>query len=113
MLTTFFDDIVTVMSIGHGVVILTVIFTHRIVLSKIIGNDDSSVEVKRIIDNSNKSNQEEDSFIEDVSDEVPSKEQNNDENSEIWQEDVDVDWDAEQEQPQIDNIEWDETIDLD
>ena len=113
MLTTFFDDIVTVMSIGHGVVIVTVIFTHRIVLSKIIGNDDSSVEVKRIIDNSNKSNQEEDPFIEDVSNEVPSKEQNNDENGEVWQEDVDVDWDAEQEQPQIDNIEWDETIDLD
>ena len=110
MLTTFFDDIVTVMSIGHGVVIVTVIFTHRIVLSKIIGNDDSSVEVKRIID---KSNQQEDPYIEDVSHKAPSKEQNNDENDEVWQEDVDVDWDAEQEQPQIDNIEWDETIDLD
>ena len=113
MLTTFFDDIVTVMSIGHGVVIVTVIFTHKLVLSKIIGNDDSSVEVKRIIDNSNKSNQEEDQYIEDVSNKVPSKEQNNNENHEVWQEDVDVDWDAEQKQPQIDNIEWDETIDLD
>ena len=95
MLTTFFDDIVTVMSIGHGVVIVTVIFIHRLILSKIIGNDDSTVEVKRIIDNSNKSDHEEES------------------NVEVWQEDADVDWDAEQEQPKIDNIEWDETIDLD
>ena len=95
MLPTFFDDIVTVMSIGHGVVIVTVIFIHRLILSKIIGNDDSSVEVKRIMENSNKSNHEEES------------------NEEVWQEDADVDWDAEQEQPQIDNIEWDETIDLD
>ncbi len=113
MLTTFFDDIVTVMSIGHGVVIVTVIFIHRLILSKIIGNDDSSVEVKRIMDNSNRSNHEEDSNVEDTPSEIPTNKQNDDENDEVWQEDADVDWDAEQEQPQIDNIEWDETIDLD
>tara|TARA_B100000965_G_scaffold404398_1_gene435014 strand:- start:1988 stop:3361 length:1374 start_codon:yes stop_codon:yes gene_type:complete len=113
MLTTFFDDIVTVMSIGHGVVIVTVIFIHRLILSKIIGNDDSSVEVKRIIDDSNKSNHEEESNIEDAPTKTPSNKQNNDSNDEVWQEDDDVDWDAEKEQPQIDNIEWDETIDLD
>ena len=113
MLTTFFDDIVTVMSIGHGVVIVTVIFIHRLILSKIIGNDDSSVEVKRIIDNSIKSNHEEESNLEDVPNETPSNKQNNDANDEVWQEDADVDWDAEQEQPKIDDIEWDETIDLD
>ncbi|DAC54609.1 MAG TPA: hypothetical protein HA359_01940 [Candidatus Poseidoniaceae archaeon] len=113
MLTTFFDDIVTVMSIGHGVVIVTVIFIHRLILSKIIGNDDSSVEVKRIMDNSKKSNHEEESNVEDISNEIPNNKQNDDENDEVWQEDSDVDWDAEQEQPQIDNIEWDETIDLD
>ena len=50
------------MSIGHGVVIVTVIFIHRLILSKIIGNDDSSVEVKRIMDNSKKSNHEEESM---------------------------------------------------
>ena len=47
------------------------------------------------------------------SNEIPNNKQNDDENDEVWQEDTDVDWDAGQEQPQIDNIEWDETIDLD
>ena len=101
------------MSIGHGVVIVTVIFIHRLILSKIIGNDDSSVEVKRIMDNSKKSKHEEESNVEDISNEIPNNKQNDDENDEVWQEDSDVDWDAEQEQPQIDTIEWDETIDLD
>jgi hypothetical protein len=65
------------------------------------------------MDNSNRSNHEEDSNVEDTPSEIPTNKQNDDENDEVWQEDADVDWDAEQEQPQIDNIEWDETIDLD
>ena len=32
---------------------------------------------------------------------------------EVWQEDDDVDWNKEKKQIQIDNVEWDETIDLD
>ena len=32
---------------------------------------------------------------------------------EIWQEDDDVDWDKQRELVQIDNVEWEETIDLD
>jgi hypothetical protein len=32
---------------------------------------------------------------------------------EVWQEDDDVDWNKQKEQTQIDDIEWNETIDLD
>ena len=50
MLTTFFDDIKIVMSIGHAVVIITVLHVHKIVLRNIIDKDNTSVDVSRIME---------------------------------------------------------------
>ena len=44
MLVTFFDDIKTVMVFGHSVVVITVIFTHRLVLTRIINTDNNGNE---------------------------------------------------------------------
>ena len=112
MLTTFFDDIKTVMMLGHGLVILTVLISHKVVLTKIISHDNTTVDVQRIVKESKPAQTEI---------EVDNQESNKDEiqsdesidSAEVWQEDADVDWDAESEQPQIDNVEWDEVIEID
>ena len=52
MLTTFFDDIKIVMSIGHAVVIITVIYVHKLVLGSVIEKDNTSVDVSRIMEES-------------------------------------------------------------
>ena len=112
MLTTFFDEIKTVMMLGHGLVILTVLISHKVVLTKIISHDNTTVDVQRIVNESKPAQTEI---------EVDNQESNKDEiqsdesidSAEVWQEDADVDWDAESEQPQIDNVEWDEVIEID
>ena len=53
MLTSFFDDIKTVMLIGHCLVVLTVLIMHKVTLSKIIGTDDYSIVVRRITSSQN------------------------------------------------------------
>ena len=112
MLTTFFDEIKTVMMLGHGLVILTVLISHKVVLTKIISHDNTTVDVQRIVKESKPAQTE----IEVDNQESNKDEIQNDESSdstEVWQEDADVDWDAESEQPQIDNVEWDEVIEID
>ena len=113
MLTTFFDDIKMVMSIGHAVVIITVLHVHKIVLRNIIDKDNTSVDVSRIMEESESSTHKEDTKIEIIQTEFESNSNEKQESEEVWQEDNDVDWNKEQKQVEIDNIEWDETIDLD
>ena len=113
MLTTFFDDIKIVMSIGHAVVIVTVIYVHKIVLQNIIEKDNTSVDVSRILQDSELSTDTEDTEIDIIQAKIESNSAKQQDSQEVWQEDNNVDWDKEQEQVQIDNIEWDETIDLD
>ena len=112
MLTTFFDDIKTVMMLGHGLVILTVLISHKVVLTKIISHDNTTVDVQRIVKESKPAQTEiEVDNQESNKDEIQSDESSD--STEVWQEDADVDWDAESEQPQIDNVEWDEVIEID
>ena len=112
MLTTFFDEIKTVMMLGHGLVILTVLISHKVVLTKIISHDNTTVDVKRIVNESKPAQTEIGVDNQESSkDEIQSNE--NSDSTEVWQEDVDVDWDAKSEQPQIDNVEWDEVIEID
>lgn len=112
MLTTFFDEIKTVMMLGHGLVILTVLISHKVVLTKIISHDNTTVDVQRIVKESKPAQTEiEVDNQESNKDEIQSDESSD--STEVWQEDADVDWDAESEQPQIDNVEWDEVIEID
>ena len=111
MLVTFFDDIKTVMVFGHSVVVITVIFTHRLVLTRIINTDNTTVEVNRILTSNettkNVANSGNDAFpASDKTSDSPTKE------SDAWQEDSDVDWDAQKPQ-EIPDVDWDQPIDLD
>ena len=112
MLTTFFDDIRIVMSIGHAVVIITVIYVHKIVLTNIIRKDNTSVDVSRILQDTELSTNNKDNEIKTSQTKFQSDSAQNLDSEEIWQED-DVDWDKQRELVQIDNVEWEETIDLD
>ena len=113
MLTTFFDDIKIVMSIGHAVVVITIFYVHKLVLGKVIQKDNTSVDVKRIVGDTEASKITEEKQIELVQTKLKSSTTTKQESAEVWQEDNDVDWDSEKKQVQIDDIEWDETIDLD
>ena len=101
------------MSIGHAVVIITVFYVHKLVLGNIIDKDNTSVDVSRIVEESELSTNTEDTEIEIIQTKFKSDSTQNLESEEVWQEDDDVDWNKEQEQVQIDNVEWDETIDID
>ena len=113
MLTTFFDDIKIVMSIGHSVVIITVFFAHKLVLRNLIDKDNITVEVSRIVGNSEPSTAPKHDDIEIVQTKFGSAAETKPKSEEVWQEDDDVDWNKAQQQVQIDNIEWDEAIELD
>lgn len=111
MLTTVFDDITTVMQIGHAVVIIAVIVIHRKVLTDIIGQDNLAVEVSRIVEH-NRDSKEEEPEIEqlDDPDETPVETESQEES---WQEDHDVDWENDEEIPVIEDVEWDSIIEVD
>ncbi|MAH08735.1 MAG: hypothetical protein CL961_03610 [Euryarchaeota archaeon] len=111
MLTTVFDDITTVMQIGHAVVIIAVIVIHRKVLTDIIGQDNLAVEVSRIVEH-NRDSKEEEPEIEqlDDPDETPVETESQEES---WQEDQDVDWENDEEIPVIEDVEWDSIIEVD
>ncbi len=111
MLTTVFDDITTVMQIGHAVVIIAVLFIHRKVLNDIIGQDNLAVEVSRIVDHNSGSKAEapEDEQLEDTGD-TPTE---TDTAEESWQEDHDVDWENSETVPVIEDVEWDTIIEVD
>lgn len=111
MLTTVFDDITTVMQIGHTVVIIAVIVIHRKVLTDIIGQDNLAVEISRIVEH-NKVSKEEKKEIEqlDDPDETPLETESQEES---WQEDHDVDWEVDEDIPVIEDVEWDSIIEVD
>ena len=111
MLTTVFDDITTVMQIGHAVVIIAVIVIHRKVLTDIIGQDNLAVEVSRIVEH-NRDSKEEEPEIEqlDDPDETPVETESQEES---WQEDHDVDWENDEDIPVIEDVEWDSIIEVD
>ena len=111
MLTTVFDDITTVMQIGHAVVIIAVIVIHRKVLIDIIGQDNLAVEVSRIVEH-NRDSKEEEPEIEqlDDPDETPVETESQEES---WQEDHDVDWENDEDIPVIEDVEWDSIIEVD
>lgn len=111
MLTTVFDDITTVMQIGHAVVIIAVIVIHRKVLTHIIGQDNLAVEVSRIVEH-NRDSKEEEPEIEqfDDPDETPVETESQEES---WQEDHDVDWENDEDIPVIEDVEWDSIIEVD
>jgi hypothetical protein len=113
MLTTFFDDIKIVMSMGHAVVIITVIYVHKLVLGNVIEKDNTSVDVNRILEESKPLTSPGDNSIEVVQTNFESNTLAKSNTEEVWQEDDDVDWNKQKEQTQIDDIEWNETIDLD
>lgn len=113
MLTTFFDDIKIVMSIGHAVVIITVIYVHKLVLGSVIEKDNTSVDVSRIMEESESPTIRNENPIEMVQTKIESKPSTNPNSVEVWQEDDDVDWNKQKKQIQIDDVEWNETIDLD
>ena len=82
------------------------------VLTKIISHDNTTVDVQRIVKESKPAQTEiEVDNQESNKDEIQSDESSD--STEVWQEDADVDWNAESEQPQIDNVEWDEVIEID
>lgn len=109
MLTSFFDDIKTVMLIGHSIVVITVIILHKRVLQKIIGVDDYDVEIQRI--SSDNTQDSESTRYKAKASKVTSGVEETDHQE--WQEDDDVDWEAGQTAPQIEGVDWDEAIDLD
>ena len=113
MLTTFFDDIKIVMSIGHAVVIITVIYVHKLVLGSVIEKDNTSVDVNRIMEESESLTIQGENPIEMVQTKIEFNPSTNPDSEEIWQEDDDVDWNKQKKQVQIDDVDWSETIDLD
>ncbi len=106
MLTNVFDDISIVMQIGHGVVILTVLVIHKKVLVSVIGKDDIEIEVKRILANDNELNSES-SITEE------NEYESDEEVDEAWQEDDDVDWSVPPNSAIIEDVEWEEVIEVD
>ena len=109
MLTSFFDNIKIVMLIGHSVVILTVVLLHKRVLNNVIATDDYGVDISRITaDEKTDSDNKHSNDATEVSLKTSSDGQET-----VWQEDTDVDWEKPPSEPQIDDVDWDEAIDLD
>ena len=115
MLTNVFDEITTVMTIGHIIVILTVIYIHRKILVNVFSKHDDEIIVKRLAEKSNV-NLENDST--DSNEQEVLLGNGSDiklEESEDWQEDEDVDWDKKEEANTIsEDVEWEkEVIEMD
>ena len=114
MLTNVFDEITTVMTIGHIIVILTVIYVHRKVLTNVLSKHDDEIIVKRLAEKSTFDNQTDS----DGSDVIKEQNENNDaktssesEESESWQEDEDVDWEKKSEGNTIsEDVEWEQEL---
>ena len=114
MLTNVFDEITTVMTIGHIIVILTVIYVHRKVLTNVLSKHDDEIIVKRLAEKSTFDNQTDS----DGSDVIKEQNENNDaknstesEESDSWQEDEDVDWQKKSEGNTIsEDVEWEQEL---
>ena len=118
MLTNVFDEITTVMTIGHIIVILTVIYTHRKILINVFSKHDDEIIVKRLAEKSNIEVKNDSNDSSDVSEQevLPSNSSDvKSEESEDWQEDEDVDWDKKEEGNTIsEDVEWEkEVIEMD
>ena len=114
MLTNVFDDITTVMTIGHIIVILTVIYVYRKVLINVFSKHDDEIIAKRLAEKSTSSSQvvSDNTTTSDNEEISPSNSSNDEiEKSEDWQEDEDVDWEKKSEGVTIsEDVEWEEEI---
>ena len=78
-----------------------------------IEKDNTSVDVNRIMEESESLTIQDENPIEMVQTKIESNPSTNPNSEEVWQEDDDVDWNKQKKQIQIDDVEWNETIDLD
>ena len=115
MLTNVFDEITTVMTIGHSVVVLTVIYVYRKVLLNVFSKHDDGVLMRRLAANIEVKTEETEDDESDIEETVTEIEIDvDDSEDEDWQEDSDVDWDKESDDKTIStDVEWEETIELD
>ncbi len=118
MLTNVFDEITTVMTIGHIIVILTVIYIHRKILLNVFSKHDDEIIVKRLAEKSNIEVENDSNGSTDLSDQEVLPDNSSEikhEESEDWQEDEDVDWDKKEEGNTIsEDVEWEkEVIEMD
>ena len=115
MLTNVFDDITTVMTIGHSVVVITVIYVYRKVLINVFSKHDDGVLMRRLASNiepKTEAIEDDESDLEETVTEIePDADDSKDED---WQEDTDVDWEKESDDKTISSdVEWEDTIELD
>ena len=115
MLTNVFDEITTVMTIGHSVVVITVIYVYRKVLLNVFSKHDDGVLMRRLAANIEVKNEETEYDESDIEETVTEIEIDvDDSEDEDWQEDSDVDWDKENDDKTIStDVEWEDTIELD
>ena len=117
MLTNVFDEITTVMTIGHGVVIITVIYVYRKVLMNVYSKHDDGVIVRRLAEKAKtnqKATEENDSTGEEHEDLVENQPNDEETTDDDWQEDNDVDWDNKADENTISSdVEWEDTIEVD
>lgn len=115
MLTNVFDEITTVMTIGHSVVVITVIYVYRKVLLNVFSKHDDGVLMRRLAANIEVKTEETEYDESDIEETVTEIEIDvDDSEDEDWQEDSDVDWDKENDDKTIStDVEWEDTIELD
>ena len=114
MLTNVFDDITTVMTLGHLIVILTVIYVYRRVLLNVLSTHDDKIMVKRLVEKSDTSTPKV-SIYQNEKDKSELLSDVNQESTEDWQGDEDVDWDKVSEGKTIsEDVEWEnDAIEMD
>ena len=85
MLTNVFDEITTVMTIGHSVVVITVIYVYRKVLMNVYSKHDDGILIRRLAAQANSKDEEiSDDKDENQTDTESDSDQSTDED---WQED--------------------------
>ena len=99
MLSNVFDNIETVMQLGHFVVIITVIWLHRKLLQDVIRVQEDSVDVQRIVNSTKTENNE--------SEEVAQEDSKTE-----WQEDDDVDWNAKEDKTVGQDVDWEDDLEI-
>ena len=99
MLSNVFDNIETVMQLGHFVVIITVIWLHRKLLQDVIRVQEDSVDVQRIVNSTKTENNE--------SEEVAQEDSETE-----WQEDDDVDWNAKEDKTVGQDVDWEDDLEI-
>ena len=114
-MTNVFDEITTVMTIGHSVVVITVIYVYRKVLLNVFSKHDDGVLMRRLAANIEVKTEETEDDESDIEETVTEIEIDIDDSEDgDWQEDSDVDWDKENDDKTIStDVEWEDTIELD